>query len=132
MRFQIGRAPNQSGWPTETSTPKTHVEATLARKEDAQARPQVVESPHRVSGEKLIFFCFEAGINGRVQCQVTHFTTQNTDTRPQHRTTQDCTLQANMPQDGCPSTPKVAGLMSPATPYKSTQQDEHLQHFRTS
>ena len=61
MRFQIGRAPNQSGWPTETSTPKKHVEATLARKEDAQARPLVVESPRRVSGEKLIFFLFRGG-----------------------------------------------------------------------
>lgn len=37
MRFQIGRAPNQSGRRTETSTPKKHVEATLAPKEDAKS-----------------------------------------------------------------------------------------------
>ena len=31
----------------------------------------------------------------------------------------------NMPQDGCISTPKVAGVMGPATPYTSTLLDNH-------
>ena len=73
------------------------------------------------------FFCFEAGNQGGVQCQVTHFTTKNTDTRPHHCTTPDCTLRDNMPQDGCTNTPKVAGVMSPATHYRNTRQDKHIQ-----
>ena len=53
--------------------------------------------------KKSFLICFEAGIHDKVQCQVTNLTTQNTNTRPQHCTTQNCTLQANMPQDGCTS-----------------------------
>ncbi|CAH3114860.1 unnamed protein product, partial [Porites lobata] len=30
-------------------------------------------------------------------------------------------------QDGCTSTPKVAGVMSPATPYRNTRQDKQKQ-----
>ena len=40
-----------------------------------------------------------------------------TNTRPLNCTTPNYTLQFNMPQDACRSTPKVAGV---ATPYKST------------
>ena len=32
-----------------------------------------------------------------------------------------------MPQDGCTSTPKVAGVMSPATPYRNTRQNKQIQ-----
>ena len=83
--------------------------------------------PTRLEERNIYFFCFEAGIQGGVQCQGTHFTTKNTDTRPHHWTTPDCTSQVNMPQDGCTSTPKVAGVMSPANPYRNTWQDNHVQ-----
>ena len=72
---------------------------------------------------------FEAGRHGRVQCQVTHLTTQTQD----HNTERHKTVYYKIKcLRMCTITPKVAGVISPATPYKSTQQDEHLQHFRTS
>ena len=88
-------------------------------------------SRRSVSGENsCFFFWFQGGHTWQTAMPSRPF--NSTDTRPRHWTTQDCTLQANMPQDWWTMTPKVAGVISPATPYKRTQQDEHLQHFRTS
>ena len=85
--------------------------------------------PTRLEERNIYFFCFEAGIQGGVQCQGTHLATNNpdTDTNAQNCTTSDYTPHVNMPQDGCTSTPKVAGLMSPANPYRNTWQDNHVQ-----
>ena len=85
------------------------------------------------NGKPVFFFWggggFEAGRHGRVQCQVTHLTTQTQD----HNTERHKTVYYKIKcLRMCTITPKVAGVISPATPYKSTQQDEHLQHFRTS
>ena len=71
---------------------------------------------------RVFFVCFEAGIHGRVQCQVTDLTTKNTDTALYDPYS---TLQVNMPQDRCTSTPKVAGVISPATPYTNALLDKH-------
>ena len=84
-------------------------------------------SRRSVNGENPCFFIwFRSGHTWQTAMPSHPF--NSTDTR-----SQNCTLQANMPQDGCTITPKVAGVISPATSYKSTQQDEkHLQHFRTT
>ena len=88
-------------------------------------------SRRSVNGENPCFF-FGFGGGHTWQTAMPSHPFNSTDTRPQHWTAQDCTLQANMPQDWCTITPEVAGVISPGTPYKSTQQGEHLQHFRTS
>ena len=69
-----------------------------------------------------------AGRHGRVQCQVTHLTTQTQDHNTErHKTVYYKVTCLRM----CTITIKVAGVISPAIRYKSTQWDEHLQHFRT-
>ena len=60
-----------------------------------------------------VFFCFEAAVRSGVQCHVTHLT-QRTASQD-HNTKLYVTIQ-----DGRTSTPKVAGVMIPAIPYKST------------
>ena len=49
------------------------------------------------------------------------FNTENTNKRPQHGTTSISI------HDGCTSTPKVAWVMSPATPYRNTRPDKQMQ-----
>ena len=68
---------------------------------------------------KPVFFFFVLFVSRRAymaECTAKsprHLATKNRDTALYDTT---YTLQVNMPQDGCTSMPKVAGVMSPATP----------------
>ena len=86
-----------------------------------------------MNGRTRVFFLFRGDCAQRGAIPRHPFNTQNTNTRPLYCTTPNYTLQFNIPQDGCT---KVAGVMSPATPYKSTWQEKQLHattpHNRTS
>ena len=81
---------------------------------------------------KVFFVClFRGGCTQRSAMPRQPFNTENTNKRPQHGT------KSISIQDGCTSTPKVAGVICiPATPYKSAGQDKQLQsekrHSRNS
>ena len=70
-----------------------------------------------MNGRTRFFFYFEGTVRSEVQSHVTRLTRADTNARPPYCTTPNFTLQFNIPQDGCT---KVAGVISPATPYKST------------
>ena len=105
----------------------THQEntATLTTSERTYTK-NGIRSASRVSG-KFFFFVSRRASKAECNAKSPILRTRNTDTRPQNCTTPDCTLHVNMPQDGCTSTPKVAGVMSPATPYRNTRQDKQIQ-----
>ena len=116
----------------------THAHSHVTRAVAAMHSCLALTGAHQKTENRCFFFFFflggggggfEAGRHGRVQCQVTHLTTQTQD----HNTERQKTVYYKIKcLRMCTITPKVAGVISPATPYKSTQQDEHLQHFRTS
>ena len=68
--------------PTRRKRPQRHSPKPAHQPRNHTTR---VEFPRRnLERQVSFFFCFEAGIQGGVQCKGTHFTTKNTDTRPHH------------------------------------------------
>ena len=89
----------------------------------SEPTPKMVLGARRERQVSFFFFLFRGGHPRRSAMPSHPFYARET----QNCTTPDCTLQVNMPQDGCTSTPKVAGVMSPATPYRNTRQNKHIQ-----
>ena len=93
----------------------------------SKPRPKMVLGARREHQVSFFFFVSRRASKAECNAKSPILRTRNIDTRRQNCTTPDCTLHVNMPQDGCTSTPKVAGVMSPATPYRNTRQNKQIQ-----